>query len=585
MFLLLAACGKRFGHLTASLSDDIKISPSMDEVSEIEEGLEDIEEALKREKNPRSGPYWPKIRETLLQNSSSQDIDEAIKEWDRDGLPYISREVCQLCGKNPIKFCFPIKNRVAGNRLIVGCECIHNYLVISGYEAPEALKKLLTSQLNLLKKKEKGEASEEELVAGTKVYDVEHQIRRRLGLITKGAKDFDLREYAESVNSIVVVGNHLSLKDPAISAAESVLKFIKPVQSFMEKTRKAQKFDGYGLSALTTVVMAKRKPEVKLAALETLLSGISRLFDAGLPNDVISRGWDSIAQGKVQLIEKVAKKCDQGKAMVLSDYRYELDATTQYEHLNFMIDQGLEGVRKTFDDQLRQVRETVEDPEFIDKIQRQSGAVAKILSLSFYPNLASSDSVVERNAWKTIEFVRAINRGRNVIDLVSASLEKTYNVGGSIKDLAGIKVALLTAGDDGVLDVDIMGDDAITDFAKRVEAKDPKVLEIVQKKVKDLAELVKRTGNQRVFEAMSEQLEFDVERVYKLYSALNEFENSFCSDILTQWESGHLNSLSPGRMSNIKTQLVRKARIKEVQDSMWEKLHSRLMAKLKSTFR
>jgi len=592
MFLLLAASGKRARVLTASLGDDILISPAMDEADELEEGLADIDEAIRREKNPRSGPYWPKIRAKLLEESSSQDIDEAIKEWGRDGLPYISRESCQLCGKTPIKFCFPLKNRMNGSRLVVGCECVHNYLEIGGYESPEALRKLLVAQLNILRKKEKGEATDEQVEAATKVFEIEHQIRRRIAVVSGGATDFDIKEYQESLNSVILVANHLEVKDASIAAARSAMTLIKPVLSFMEKTRAKQKFVGFGIGVLTTTIMNQRSPEKKAANLEILLSAISRLFDCGLPSDTLSRAWGSVSLAKNKLVDIVAKKCDTGKAELLSDYRNEIAITKPHEHLSFMITQGIDALRKTFDAQLEKVRAAVEDPDFIEKIQSEASVVAKILNFSFSPDLASSDNVVQRNAYKIIEFVQSVNKGKGAVDVIVDAIQGTYALEGAIKDRVGVKVSILRAGDDGVIDPDVMGDDSILDFGKLIRARDPKALEIVQKEVEDVALLVKSTNNQRVFELMSDQLDFDVERAFKLYTATPNpnsksptFELDFCTSILSDWEAGRLSKLSPARMGNIQRQIAMKGRMKEVPNSMWEKLKSRLTAKAKSTFR
>jgi hypothetical protein len=79
MFLMLAASKK-----------SISIDASLDEESEIEEGLEDLASAEAIGRQGRNSPYWPKIRERLLQFSSTDNVDEAIREWVDEGNPFVA---------------------------------------------------------------------------------------------------------------------------------------------------------------------------------------------------------------------------------------------------------------------------------------------------------------------------------------------------------------------------------------------------------------------------------------------------------------------------------------------------------------
>lgn len=582
MYLSLVA--NKSSHLhrkTADLDDEILISPSMDEIGEVQEGLSDVEEALARSKAPRSGPYWPKIKATLLENSSTSDIDDAIKEWDRDGFPYVSREVCQLCGKNPIKFCFPIKNRVTHIQLVVGCECVHNYLEIGGYETPEELKKSLTTQLNVLKKVERGEAEEGELEAVKGLSRLETEVRNRLALVASGA--FELEEYYTALESVLTVCNNLSLEsEPPVKAASVAFKAAHKLNLFMTKIKKKQKFQGSSLKLLLDKILAKREPAVKEELLETYLERLNALFGVGRPADVISRAWGAVECGKNRLVGEVAIKCAKGKAELADKTKDVVSVAKPYGYLSFLLGQGLKALNASFDAQLESVRKAVESEDFIEQVQASSSTLSKILSYQFYPDLANAEGPAERGAYKVIQFVESVSKGTGAVSHIIEAIESTYRLGSvRVKDLAGIRVSLLRAADDdSILDVDVMGSDAVVEFSKLIREKNPQALALIQKEVDEIALLIKSTGNQKVYELMSEKLGFDVERVYKLYTADKPIELDFCTRILDDWLRGRLVELSIARLENIHQQISFKGRTKEVRNSMWRKLESRLTARV-----
>jgi len=76
---------------------------------------------------------------------------------------------------------------------------------------------------------------------------------------------------------------------------------------------------------------------------------------------------------------------------------------------------------------------------------------------------------------------------------------------------------------------------------------------------------------------MSQDLEFDVQAVFKLYSSKIDLEKDFCSDIFNRWKSDRIQSLTPSQMSNIRKKMM--GGRKEVKDSMWGALKSDLMSK------
>lgn len=569
MFLMLAA-GKK----------SIPFDASLDEESEIEEGIDDLDSAEAIGRQGRNSPYWPKIRERLIQFSSTDNVEEAIREWVDEGSPFAARGTCELCDKNPIKFHFPIKNRVTGKRLVVGSECIINYLMIGGYESAESLRKRLVAQRNILKKQERGEASPEQVEAVNKAFELEKDLRARVAAVAGGDPDFDMKEYKDSLWDVISVGQALRINSVGFQSAQDAHKACRSVLKFMEDTRKKQKgFASAGLASLISAVMRQRDPGGRLASLESLRRLLNNVFQTGLPDAVISRAWGAVEESKDSLLLQVTKRCDEGKSRLMETYKDELDLSKQYQHLHFMLMQGLLAQRKTFDSQVERVQKALDSEDFLEQIKSEGSAVAKLLNLTFYPDLGNSDGSLESAAYNIGQFLDLIGKG--LVGGVVSAIESTFTVN-QVRDLAGVRVALLRAADDGIIDADVMGVAAIKDFEKLVQARDPKVVDILQSEVDDIGALAKMTGNQRNFEVMSEDLGFDVEKAYKLYSKDNAFESKFCEDIFNRWKRSPLNySLSPAQMSNFKRQMAMKGKVGEVKNSMWDALKPALTAKFR----
>lgn len=569
MFLMLAASKK-----------SIPIDASLDEESEIEEGLEDLASAEAIGRQGRNSPYWPKIRERLLQFSSTDNVDEAIREWVDEGNPFVASGSCELCDKHPIKFHFPIKNRVTGKGLVVGSECITNYLMIGGYETAAALKKRLVAQRNILKKQEKGEASPEQVEAVNQAFEAEKEIRSRINAVSGGDPDFNVREYHDTLRDVVSIGTALRIDSAAFQSARDAQRSLRSLMKFMEDTRKRQKnFTGFGLAELVSTIMRQRDPQGRLTQLTTLRRHINTVFQSGLPADVVSRAWGAVQESRDALLEQVVKKCDQGKANLMANYKDELDLSKQYGHLNFMLTQGLAAQRKEFDEQVARVSAALQGDDFLDQIKSESSGVAKLLNLTFYPDLGNSDGSLEAAAYNVGRFLDLIGKG--FVSGVVASIEETLQVD-RIRDLPGVRVALCRAADDGIVDADVLGEKTIAEFEKLVRARDPKVLDLLQAEVDDIRNIAKATGALKVFEAMSEDLGFDVEKAYKLYSRDNEFERKFCEDIFARWKRNPQGySLSPAQMGNFKRQMSMKGKNGEVKNSMWEALKGDLTARMR----
>lgn len=548
---------------------DIDVS-DLDTSSEILEAIEELDSGKGRDSR-----YWPKIRECLLSHSSSQNIEEARLEWEDDGLPYeLEGGKCELCDKAPIKYHFPIKNRIKGDRLVVGSECIYNYLQIDGYEGPEELRKKLVAQLNFLKKKERGEAGDTNILDVGEAFLANGKVKRIIASIAGGDPDLEPHEYHAALKEVLHICNHLGVKGATIQASQQALIALTKVIKFMLPIQKKQKVGGPGLLAVADAIMARRQTETRLSNMTEYLELLTSVAKFGPSKDVISRSWGVATQKRDELLSLVAKKCDAGKAQINEDYRFELGMASPYRNLKTLIEEGIKQQKAFFDAQVETVRSALEGDDFLELIQDGNSALSQALNLEFFPDLNNSDDAAQHSASQVCAFINYVTSG-DLKNSVS-TIENLYKLEG-IQDIAGIKVALLRAANDSTVDADVEGKAAVTDFERKLSSKDKRVLDLIEEEVDEVAVLVKASKGLRLYEKMGQDLEFDVQVAYKLYSNKIAAEREFCSDLFTRWKQGELRNLTPPLMSNIRKKMM--GRRNEVQNSMWAELKSELMAK------
>jgi hypothetical protein len=548
---------------------DIDVS-DLDTSSEVQDAIAELDSGKGRDSR-----YWPKIRECLLSHSSSQNIEEARLEWEDDGTPYeLEGGKCELCDKTPIKYHFPIKNRIKGDRLVVGSECIYNYLQIDGFEGPEELRKKLVAQLNFLKKKERGEAGETDIKDVGEAFLVDSKVKRIIASIAGGESDLDPNEYHAALKEVLHICNHLGVKGATVQASQQALIALTKVMKFMLPIQKKQKVSGPGLLAVAAAIMARRQTETRLSNMTEYLGLLTTVAKFGPSKDVISRSWGVATQKRDGLLSLVTKKCDAGKAQLNEDYRFELGMASPYRSLKTIIEEGVQAQKAFFDSQVDTVRSALDGDNFIELIQDGNSELSQALNLEFFPDLNNSDDVAQHAAAQVCAFINYVTNG----DLQTSvfTIEKLYKLE-DIRDIAGVKVALLRAANDSIIDADVDGKAAVTDFEKMLASKDKRVLALIEEEVDEVAALVKASNGLRVYEKMGQDLEFDVQAAYKLYSSKVASERDFCSDLLTRWKQGELRSLTPTLLSSIRKKMM--GRRNEVPNSMWVELKSELMAK------
>lgn len=306
------------GMRTAGGDDDL------DTVKELEDAMDDLQSALD---TPKVSGYETKVRKELLTKSVSQDYDTAKKEW---GIhkKWVDPKggKCELCGHVPIIYQFQIKNKHNANELVIGSECILNYVEIEGFSADD-LKKYLTRLRKRLKdlrfdavtkemadvwdKQDEVHASLKKLVAldpDLNILDFYHRIYRFSRMRDQGYQTKDV--YATYIRQ---VGTMARIMDKVYGA--TVLKQVP------DKIQRKQKIDG--------VVITDQKRLELYIEFETILKV---LFKFGTPSEAYNmilddykgylRGIADTANGKrADVIAKVNSLFDGYKGVVGTRHR------------------------------------------------------------------------------------------------------------------------------------------------------------------------------------------------------------------------------------------------------------------------
>lgn len=567
-----------FLNFAASKKKPVDDLMGIGDIDDIDDALKDLEQGEAIGRKGRSSEYWPKIRERLLAASSSDNIDEAIREWESNGLPFISSGTCELCDKTPIKYHFPIRNRTSGNKFIVGCECIYHYLEIGGYEAPAALMKKLNAQKAILKKMDKGLVDESELAALSKVDSLETYIRRVIAALSGGSGDLDIVEYSEALFEVVFICNTLGIKNSSSKVGSDAYVIAKKIEKKMKAVRAKQKFTGNGLGTLTSAIMSKRKLDEKVELLSDYYDMVTDLANLGTASQVISISWGAVAEKKDSLLDSVQKKCDRGKSQLTEDYRFECGLVRQYKNLSALLEAGLKAQRDLFDQQLETVRSALMSEDFIEKLKSEASVVSQALRIEFYPDLSNSDGASQKAAYNIGQFAEFVAKSGYV--KVREAIEDLYKLGrGYVRDTAGVQISIFRAADESLIDADVMGAKAINEFEDLVRAKDKRALELVGKEVDEVAELLRDTRGITVAQKMSDDLDIDIQGVFQVFSTNVPADVSFCMEIFERWQSGVLKSLTPEQSRTIQKKLTVSGRSGEVRNSVWSHLKSKLTAR------
>lgn len=566
MFLLYALNHNHaHGHAlryAAEGSDGPKLDANMDELPEIEEGLKELAESAQIGSS-RSGPYWSKIRAKILSCSSTQDVEAALKEWSRNGAAWVSPNgTCQLCGHHPISFHFPIKNRVTGANLVVGSECIYNYLEIPGFGSMEELRRRLNGERNRLKKKEMGEISEGALALFQEATELEAQLRQRFSQLAGGEPDFNYQEYRRNLTDVYRVIQGVNPKAAILAEiSQTQQNCYGFTRAFNNLSKRSKLLKEPGLLAMVSAAMRVRDDALKLNFLKQLQAAANDMLKSGYPTDFIKRCWETVKDEKSALLERIDRSVDEQTGL-LRQYDPVLDQLKPYEFLHFSLSVGINMARKLVMKQADEAKALVMQDDFIEVIQKRDNPISNLIGASQQNPLTcfSEDMIVQAFALASVP-----HQMDWVMYRIVQAVQQKYGFG-RLTDTAGVKVACFRALDDGIINFWERG--VTHQIIELIESGNAKFAEILQQEVDDIKVLKKL----ELWEFLSERWDFDVQKAFKVFAQDGGFEEGFAKGLVANWE--RWPKLSTKQMAIVQRKLAK--REKELPDNMWEVLKGKL---------
>lgn len=559
-----------FLHFAAGKVD---VDPTMDE-GEINEAMDELDETPT---TGRSGPYWPRIRTTLLAHSASSDIDEAIKEWKFTRM-WTNRSSCELCGHTPIKFHFQIENRMNGNRLVVGSECIWNYLEIPGAPNKKVLKKRLNQLRNRAKAIAEGQASPDDLRKLQLAQEMERDLNQLINRVCRPDKDIDVKEFADLLREPVDVGQSLGLNTQSFKEVMTSWGAVRDLLRFLETiSKRSTKYRTYEMLPAANAIMGFRSGvDDQIQQLQLFKDRVSTAFNADGPTGLVQMGWAEVKTGRQAAVNKLNEILENAKSNCQRRYSDILGYVRDYDHLHFIIQAGIDSNKAQMDKQAEATRKLINSPDFFDELGRGGRYAFQKLLPSFVTELSTGDSRMEDAAVGTMHFIWAV-RGALPHPLTHA----IYNIWPrQIRDFVGIRKAILRAADDGLINPED-GSKAIDELAALLRKDNEKVKAIFQEESDDIKQLIKEERRQKVYEAMSEAWGFDVKRFFEAVPWDHPYFPGFTKILVQGFRRGY-DKPSAKQQASISKNMAKYRT--PISNSCWDHLRRDLMAPYKPTY-
>jgi hypothetical protein len=544
-------------------AEGIDLDPTMDD-TELTEALEDLDNVPT---TGRSGPYWKIIRATLLEHSSSDDIDEAIKEW-RFTKMWTNRSSCELCGHTPIKYHFQIINRLNGNSLVVGSECIWNYLDIPGAPDKDVLKKRLNALRSKARAIAEGKAQEGDIERLQDLQQMERDTNLMISKISGSEGDINVTELLNLLREPLYLGQSLGLKSTSfkeigesVSALERLRRQLEAISKRSTKYRQPYKL----LPAVVVIMGFRSGITDQVNQLENLRKLIATAFNVSDARGLIQMAWGEVKNGRGDVINTVNAKLERAKSDCQNYYSSVLDFVKPYDHLYFLVQAGIDSNKAQMDRLAVDARKLIESDDFLDAVKGRSSVIPQFVSY-----LTTGDSRMEDAAYATVKFLQYLRNGY-LPRLLWQALETLYGLS-SIRDSVGVRKAVLRAANDGLINPEA-GEDAVVAAADLLRKNDEKMTAIFSEEVDDIKARVKATKGQKVYEAMTEQWGFDVREFYQNVPWDHPYFPGFCEGMLSQFLRG-TQSPSPKQDASIQKNLLKYKT--KIPNSCWDKLQSKL---------
>lgn len=536
----------RVGSILHLAVDDM--DPSLDEESEIDDAEEELD-GIRTNKG-----YWPRIKEKLLSLSSSQDAAEAVKEWVYGSMWVGANGVCELCGYNPIKYHFQIRNQITRNTLVVGSECIYNYLEIPGVPDPSVLKKRLNQLRTRMKAQAEGLSSEEALRQFQEIELLERSLYQRIQALSKPENDFDAKVVEQSLLEVIRLYHSLRfIPTTAFKTCQDANRLLVKLVKFSTSVgKRAKKLQGHGMVDTVQAIMRLREDADKKANLVRMKEMVDDIGRLGTLSEIVSRGWDSLKESRQAIIAKVEQDLRTSVQQLEDRYADELAYLKHYEYLYFTLETGVTSRKDELTKSARAVVDYVQSDEFL------TGGLSKSTP-GFIPQSTLSDSANVH--------VRSANTVVKIVDQARAGLKwanEAVNRKGYTLSLAEFTGIWLECIDEGVVEIT----DPVDQFLDQFES------DGVQRIARKIAPKAIPPEGMTVVDAMTQAWGVDIEAVWKRISSDTPREASFAEDLTTKFLAGKQRTLTFNQMGIIK----RKLQLKPVPNSMWDKLKGTLKA-------
>jgi hypothetical protein len=553
-----------FLHFAAGKVD---IDPTMDE-GEIAEAMEELDEVPT---GGRTGPYWPRIRTTLLAHIASSDIEEAIKEWKFTRM-WSNHSSCELCGHTPIKFHFQIVNRMNGSKLVVGSECIYNYLVIPGAPDKKMLKKRLNQLRNRAKAVAEGQASEDDLAKLQVAQEMERDLNLLINRVCAPDKDTDVDELAKLLREPVDVGRSLNLHTQSFKEVETAWSAIRDLSRFLGTlSKRSTKYKTAEMLPAINAIMGFRSGVDDQIRLLTLFKDrVAKAFNAAGAGALVQMGWDEVKTGRSQGLNKLNDALEAAKSGCQRTYSDTLEYVRACDHLQFMVQAGVDSNKAQMDKQAEVTRKLIESPDFFDELGKGGRYAFQKLLPSFNTTLSTGDSRMEDAAVGVLQFIQAV-RG-TIPHALTQAMFAIWGTG--VRDYVGLRKAILRAADDGLINPE-SGTNAINELTELLRKSDPKAMDLFQEESDDIKAAIKAGKKQKVYEAMSEAWDFDVKKFYSTVPWDHPYFPHFCTQMLRSFRNGRQDATAKERASISKNMAKYRT---PVPNSCWDKLQRDLLA-------
>jgi hypothetical protein len=510
------------------------LGATINDLPEVARALRDLEELKLRPPNT-SEVYWQTIKDKLLSESVSKELKEAIKEWSRKGAPFRDEgSTCELCGKHPITWNFPILNKGRKKTLLIGSECIVNFLHISFKTDLSSLESLINRQIKELRRRQVGlktrgigQSEGDELVA------LEAAIREFLQAAGTG-DDFPIIQHMYALNEPIRMLNMLDMRTPAKEAGNKALEGCLAIRRIAQKNGLTVT-DHTGVMDVVKAVISRRNNRERKAHLQEIRAALTKVFQGRAPSDVVVRIYEDLDGYRARFVDTARAQADAMKSKAREKYAPYLTFTDRYDHLHFLVDAGVAAIRDGYDRLLADFEKAATSKGFLEKVVGTTGLPTGALDpKKRFPEPEMVNFPDKRTRWASavVDFLHDVQRGdwKPLVQVVEATF------GRKVTDEQGVVAALLQAADDSLIVPEETGARAIEEFGDLVEVKSPGVVRLLLKEVDDLADM--KFGEAKLFDRMSQDLGFDVEDTLRYFDANDPTDLRLCRRLLAEWQAG-----------------------------------------------